>query len=451
MAWSTSFPRALLPFALIVITGFSIATAPNPASAATPSVAEPLASTVWLCRPGLTDNPCNQGLDGNPQTPGSAGSFTQRYPQDGQSETLDATRVDTSGATTLEPFAAPSNPRVDCFYVYPTVDLIANPIVQVGAIPPTPQDTEMAVALTQAARFSGMCRMFVPVYRQAPLSSLAVGVITGTSADLTTGAMDVENAWSDYWNNYNVDPTTHQRRGVIILGHSQGSVDLITLIQHRIDGHADQQSQLVSAILLGGNVQVPIGQSSGGGSDTAATFQYLPACRRSSPGEAIPTGCVVAYSSYDQTGDQPPAPNALFGRNTAPDHQILCVNPATLLNATAPGTAQPLDAYLPTNRLVGGNVLNPNGHLAIVLLGFTLPDYPTGFAHYPDALTGECRFRQDSAGNASWLQITGGDTLFPASSHTSALGLHVVDYNVALGDLVQLAGRQAQTWLAARG
>jgi hypothetical protein len=450
MAWSTPFRRAQLPFVLIAIAALSIATAPSPASAATTSLAEPLASTVWLCRPGLTDNPCNQGLDGNPQTPGSAGSFTQRYPQGGQSETLDATRVDTSGATTLEHFAAPSNPPVDCFYVYPTVDLTANPIVQVGAIPPSPQDTEMAVALAQAARVSGLCRMFVPVYRQAPLTSVAVGVITGTSADFTTGAMDVENAWNDYWNNYNVDPTTHQRRGVIILGHSQGSVDLITMIQRQIDGHADQQNHLVSAILLGGNVQVPIGQSSGGGSDTAATFQHLPACRRTSPGAAIPTGCVVAYSSYDQTGDQPPASNALFGRNTAPDHQILCVNPATLLNGTAPDTAQPLDAYLPTSQLVAGNVVNPNGNLAVVLLGFSLPNYPTGFAHYPDALTGQCQFRQDSAGNASWLQITGGDTLFPASSHTSGLGLHVVDYNVALGDLVELAGRQSQTWLAAR-
>ena len=173
-------------------------------------------------------------------------------------------------------------------------------------------------------------------------------------------------------------------------------------------------------------------------------------CQRTSPGTPIPTGCVIAYSSYDQTGDQPPAPNALFGRNTAPDHQVLCVNPATLLNATAPDTAQPLDAYLPTSQLVAGNVLNPNRNLAIVLLGFTLPNYPTGFAHYPDTLTGQCQFRQDSAGNASWLQITGGDTLFPASSHTSALGLHVVDYNVALGALVQLAAQQAQTWLAAR-
>ena len=52
-------------------------------------------------------------------------------------------------------------------------------------------------------------------------------------------------------------------------------------------------------------------------------------------------------------------------------------------------------------------------------------------------------------GNASWLQITGGAALLPASSQTSLLGLHVMDYNVDQGDLFALLAAQSSAWLAA--
>src|SRR5260221_8946481 len=92
-----------------------------------------------------------------------------------------------SPASDRQPFAPPSDPRVDCFYVYPTVDLLPNPLLQAGNLPPTPQDDEMAVTLAQAARFSGVCRLFVPVYRQTSLVEVAAGVITGTSASVSLG------------------------------------------------------------------------------------------------------------------------------------------------------------------------------------------------------------------------------------------------------------------------
>jgi hypothetical protein len=83
------------------------------------------------------------------------------------------------------------------------------------------------------------------------------------------------------------------------------------------------------------------------------------------------------------------------------------------------------------------------------MLGSTPPDYPTGFARYPATLTGQCSFTQDSSGNSTWLQVTGGDALFPSSTKTSTVGLHVVDYNVALGDLVNLVSAQSTAWIAA--
>ncbi|MER5627026.1 DUF3089 domain-containing protein [Streptosporangium sp. NPDC002544] len=443
--------RVASALSLLTLLGAGIVPAPAAASAnssASSSAALPLASTVWLCRPGVAANPCNQDLSGNPQR-GTAGTpFTQRYLGSGHDVTLDATTITTAGAVSVEPFTAPAVPAVDCFSVYPTVDLTPNPLLQLGSLPPVANDTHLAVTLTQVARFSRLCRMFVPVYRQAPLLNLAVGVLTGTSTDYSTGAMDIANAWTDYWDHFNTDPVTHERRGVILLGHSQGSADLITLLQQRFDGDTAEREQLVAAYLLGGNVQVANGPGAAPAPDPASTFQDLPSCERSSTSAPMPTGCIVAYSSYASPDGQAPAPDALFGRNTAPDHRILCVNPAALLAGSASDAALPLDAYLPTNRLLEGTVVLPNGHLSLVLSGFTLQNRPTGFVRYPDTLTGQCRVQSDGSGTASWLQVTGGAALFPSGSSTSELGLHVVDYNVALGDLTQLAAQQSQHWTA---
>ncbi len=451
--------RIVSALALLALGCAGIVTAPpaaaaaptSTAAAAAPSTAAlPLASTVWLCRPGAAANPCNQDLAGNPQRGAAGASFTHRYLGSGSDVTLDATRFTAAGAGPVEPFTAPAAPPMDCFSVYPTVDLTPNPLLQVGSLPPVAQDTHLAVSLTQVARLSGLCRMFVPVYRQAPLASLVVGVATGTSADVATGAMDVRNAWSDYWDNFNTDPVTHQRRGVLLLGHSQGTADLVTLLQQRFDGATAERAHLVAAYLLGGNVQVATEPGTGTAPDPASTFQDLPPCERGSTSAAMPTGCVVAYSSFRTPDGQPPAPDAVFGRSTAPAHRILCVNPAALLAGSAADAAAPLDANFPTNRLLEGTVVLPNGHLSVVLSGYQLQNRPTGFAHYPDTLTGQCRVQADAAGTASWLQVSGGSALFPADSSTSGLGLHVVDYNIALGDLVQLAALQSQQWAAAR-
>ena len=51
--------------------------------------------TVWLCKPGLANNPC----EGN----------------------LDATPFDSAGKAGYEKASPAADPRIDCFYVYPTV------------------------------------------------------------------------------------------------------------------------------------------------------------------------------------------------------------------------------------------------------------------------------------------------------------------------------------------
>lgn len=444
--WAAALVTALAVVSTGVIADRAVAAPPSAGASLSVAgaVASPLADTVWLCHPGTPANPCNQDAAGSPQRGAAGAEFTAGYLGGGTAVTLDAINV--TGAAAHESYPRPAAPAVDCFYVYPTVDLAANPVLQIGSLPPQPQNTHLAVALTQAGRFANTCRLFIPVYRQAPLLSLVGGVLTGTDTDYTTGAMDIAGAWADYWENDNIDPVTGQRRGVILLGHSQGTANLVTLLQQEFSAGSAPRAQLVAAYLLGGDVQV----ADGSGSVDLSTIPGMPVCARSTAAAPVPTGCLVGYSSYAMVGGGAPAANAEFSRSVDPGHQILCVNPAALISGVAADATTPLDAYLPTNRLLEGTVVLPNGHLSVVLSGFALENRPAGFVRREATLTGQCRTQTDAAGTASWLQVDGGGSLFPAGSSTSALGLHVVDYNVALGDLVELAGLQSAQWTADR-
>ncbi|MFE5331940.1 DUF3089 domain-containing protein [Embleya sp. NPDC056575] len=445
-----STPNSATNIAANAVTNTATNIPANTTSTADPagkSLTSPLKETVWLCRPGLATNPCNQDLAGNPQRPGPDGTFSARY-LNGATTTLDATSVRADGSRVPEPFAAPANPQIDCFYAYPTVDLLPNPLLRIGSLPPSPSNSALAAALDQIGRFAGTCRVFAPMYRQASFSELLVGGL-GVPLDAETGSRDVLDAWRDYWANHNTDPVTHQRRGVVLLGHSQGTGVLSRVMQQEIDGNPAVQDRLVSAVLLGGYLQVPIGGTQGGGADPASTFQHIPTCVRSGPQAPIPTGCVVAYNSYAlPPGGALPAGSA-FGRTPIPGHRMMCVNPAALLRGTPADTATPLDMYMPTRRLMDGNWLNPRGHLAHVLSAYELADDPSGYTRYQDKISGKCAFTQDANGTATWFDITGGAGMFPDSGLSVPLGTHTVDYNVAMGDLTALIAAQANTWRAA--
>ncbi|WP_269855513.1 DUF3089 domain-containing protein [Streptomyces sp. RPT161] len=403
----------LLSLALLSGTSATAAAAPAAAPNRSPS------STSWLCRPGLADNPCDQDVRGNPQRPSAAGSFTMRYGT-GRTVPLDA-RQAPSGRE--EAFRNPDRPAVDCFYAYPTVDMLGANAWR------APEEQVMAVLLAQVARFSGGCRMFAPVYRQATFAEI---LSSGKSAALARGETDVENAWRDYWNHDNIDPVTHRHRGVVILGHSQGATALKAMMRREIDPNPTARAHLVSAFLLGGDV-------------TTTTFRHIPACERTGSSAPMPTGCVVAYSSYAQ----PPAAKDMFGHTGSPDDHVLCVDPAALLDGRPNGRRHPLDAYMPTGRSLDGNPLSPKGSLGIVLTGFRIPDAAAGYVHYPHALNGRCELRRNAHGTTSWLQVSGDTASFTEPGTRSLLsGLHVIDFNVAQGDLVRLAAEQSRTWTA---
>jgi hypothetical protein len=230
----------------------------GPSTTASP---EAPSNTVWLCRPELADNPCESDLT--------------------------TTLMSADGSSTVEAAAPAEDPPIDCFYVYPTV---SGQQTENASLDIDPE--EKAVALQQASRFSQVCKVYAPMYRQLTLSTIGKpgGASVGARA-LAYG--DVLSAWQDYLAHYN------DGRGVVLIGHSQGTGMLTQLITSEIDPNPDVLRHLVSALLIGGNVTVAAGEDVGG------DFQNIPACR--SAGE---TGCVVAYSAFNE----PPPADSAFGR-----------------------------------------------------------------------------------------------------------------------------------------
>lgn len=264
----------------------------TPAPPETPprDVAQP---TLWLCRPGMPDNPCEGGLD--------------------------ATSWDERGRRSTEAFVPAADPAVDCFYVYPTVSEAPG-----ASAPLAVTEAEVYVVRAQAARFAASCRLFAPAYRQITRAGLASG--SARPADVERAYSDVLSAFNDYLN------TANEGRPFVLIGHSQGSWHLVRLIQQEIDDDPALRARLLSAIVLGWSVTTLPGRPDGG------TFAHVPACTSSEQ-----SGCVVSYVTY---AGNPPA-TGFFGRSSS-DRRALCVSPARLL-----GRGDRLRPYLPTAALTG--------------------------------------------------------------------------------------------------
>ena len=345
------------------------------ASAGTATRAVGAASdTVWLCRPGRAGDPC---------------AFNTA-----------ATSVAADGTkSTPAAVIAPEAHNFDCFYVYPTVSREPGDNANLAI-----QPAEVGAAVVQASQFSQVCNVWAPMYRQVTTAGLLNGGAFKPSV-IATAYNSLLSAWRDYLAHEN------DGRPVVFIGHSQGAAMLIKLLRAQVDPSPTLRKRMVSALILGGNVQVPQGADVGG------TFRNIPACRSASS-----TRCVIAYSTFGAT---PPA-DAIFGRpgqgvslqsgqTTKSAQQVVCVNPATFS-----AQAGALEPYFISSASNGRS------------LGVTTP-----WVTFPGLYTAQCE-QQDGA---TWLQVT--TTAAPGDPRPTvtdslgpAWGYHLQDVNLALGNLV---------------
>jgi len=154
---------------------------------------------------------------------------------------------------------------------------------------------------------------------------------------------------------------------------------------------------------------------------------------------------VVAFSTFDQ----PVPEDSVFGRVTAGlrrltggpvgrRYQVLCVNPAALRGGSAP-----VETILPSAPFAPGTTIAA----AISVLGMPPLQAATPWIAAPGSYRAHC----SRAYGASVLQIVpvgGAPVLRPSPDPT--WGLHLVDANIALGDLVRLVGDQARAYARRR-
>lgn len=345
----------------------------------------------WLCRPG---NNANCAVN------------------------LDTTIVKADGTTEIERFEPHPNPPIDCFYVYPTVSLDTTPNSDLN-----PGREETSCVQAQFARFASQCRLFAPMYRQVTLTALRAQIAgMPTMPDRALGYQDVLKAWRTYLERDN------NGRGVVLVGHSQGSSVLNQLIRENLDKNP-LDSRLISAFVIGMNVTVPKDGVVGG------TFQNLPLCK-----SAEQLGCVVSYASFRST--MPPSNTTMFSRSADPSVVAACTNPAAL----GGGSAE-LRSYLTASGMVQSSAPIPP---------WVTPEKPidTPFVSVPGLLTGECKW----GNNGSFLEITvRGD---PADPRVDDIvgdvvsngmlqpdwGLHVIDMHLTMGNLVDLVKVKAEAF-----
>jgi Protein of unknown function (DUF3089) len=336
---------------------------------------------AWLCRPGASDFCAAPVI---------------------------ATIVQSDGSRATRVFKPNPAAPIDCFYVYPTVS--EDPAGNSGM---TSGPGEQRAVAQQFSPFASVCRPFAPIYRQVTLAGLeAVLRHQPLPVDFEIPYEDVRAAWRHYLAHDNGG------RGVVLIGHSQGSRILARLIAHEIEGQPEQRF-LAGALLLGFNVEVPEGKDVGG------TFKAIPLCRA-----AGQSGCVVAYETFPATSLPPD--DSRFARAETPGMEIACTDPAALAGGK-------LDPILATQTNLLGKASVDPGWAA-----FVKPiDAP--FVSLPGIASGHCvegtkasylsvSISAPSA-PAAWPATLPGDLVIQGRLLKS-WGWHLIDVNVAMGNLI---------------
>jgi hypothetical protein len=337
---------------------------------------------MWLCRPDRATDACRGDLD-----------TTELY--------RDGTRA-------VVPFVPAAAPRVDCFYVYPTVD---PGMVPGNHIDFTDTSIMREVTRFQIARFGSVCRLFVPLYRQVTIATYLASP-EERKERLAAAFDDVLDGFRWY--------RAHLDDGfpIVLLGHSQGAEMVLRLLRAVFDNDSVMRSRLLVAMAIGAGVEVDEGNLTGG------RLHHIPLCTT-----ADQLGCLIAFNTFRAEGSPYPwLGHPLVGR------PIACVNPA--------------DIGGQGKHLLSGAVFPTRSRLAGDLAASRWAKTP--FLELRDFYAASC---VDGGGGFRYLGVEPAPA--PGDRRTSPvdlespmwrtpLGLHVLDYQFAQRDLVDLVVRKAQ-------
>jgi hypothetical protein len=336
---------------------------------------------MWLCRPDLASDACRGDLD--------------------------ATELRPDGSRVVVPFVLAERPPIDCFYVYPTVDMTLVP----GNHTDFTDTTRMReLVRAQAARFGAVCRVFAPLYRQMTVGTY-LGSLEEHEVRFDLAFSDVRAAFR--WYLAHADP----ERRFVLLGHSQGAQMVEKLLQTFLDHDEPLRSRLVVAMPIGGDVETAAGSATGG------TFQNIPLC--TSPDEV---GCVVAFNTLLPEGVRRPWPGP-----PPAGHRTACVNPA---DEPRGEKRRLLGAVFPTRSAYRDNM--PGSQWASTPFIVVRDFYDSWCVERPDGI----RYLAVEAAPQPVDKRAAPIDLDRAIWRTR-LGLHLLDMQFTQEDLVRLVERKA--------
>jgi len=170
------------------------------------------------------------------------------------------------------------------------------------------------------------------------------------------------------------------------------------------------------------------------GAEVGGSFQNVPVCTADDQ-----TGCVVSWASFRATA--PPGEDAIFGRPRNAEGVAVCANPAAL----GGGPAE-LHSYFPAAR--NRSIVDPSGNNAQGSGWFDGPgEVTTPFVSTPGLVSGECVTESGAHVLSITVQPSDGARVDDITGDLSGgWGLHLVDVNLVMGDIVSLVGTQAEAY-----
>jgi hypothetical protein len=327
---------------------------------------------MWLCRPDLATDACRVDL-----------TTTELLPD---------------GSRTVRAHAPAHDAPLDCFYIYPTVDLSLVPGNHVDF---SDVSSMRRVVTAQIARFSEVCNVYAPLYRQVTIGTYLIAESRQRQfADVAYS--DIAAAFHTYLQQFD------HGRPIVIVGHSQGAQLATRLLRDTFDRNEALRSRLVVAMPIGFLVDVPDGATTGG------SFEHLTACR--DPDEL---GCFVTFMTAHE-GDEPtrmpgPVPQG---------HHAPCVDPAlgpVLTESVFPAQSRASKLHI-----------------------------TTPYVSFRDFYRARCVEHPDGRSYLEVAEARGSGDVRPSPIDLDAgnlgMGLHIYDFQLPQGDLIELVRRKLAAW-----